>query len=116
MLPTSILPSNTPLLQHHLVVSLFFSFKTMLKQFFLLDLVLIFCVLALASAQSANNVKATYRSFNSSSVLCAAQDRNKSLSWRSKYGWAAFCGPVGPVGKAACGKCLNVCMYSIQPI
>ncbi|KEH27021.1 Chitinase / Hevein / PR-4 / Wheatwin2 [Medicago truncatula] len=95
----------------------------MLKQLFVLDLVLIFCVLALASAQSANNVTATYQSFNltqtkqgignkwnlnTSGVFCAAQDGNKPLSWRSKYGWAAFCGPVGPVGKSACGKCLNV--------
>ena len=112
-----------------MVVSLFCSFKTMLKQLFLLDLVLIFCVLALASAQSAYDVNATYHSFNSpatkqgignkwnlntSGVLCASQDGNKSLSWRSKYGWAAFCGPVGPIGKAACGKCLEVCMYSFQ--
>ncbi|XP_045792624.1 PR5-like receptor kinase isoform X1 [Trifolium pratense] len=91
----------------------------MSKQLFLLHKVLIFCVLALASAQSASNVKATYQLFNSeksnnkwdlntSNVFCAAQDGNKPLSWRSKYNWASFCGPIGPVGKAACGKCLNV--------
>ncbi|XP_024642006.1 PR5-like receptor kinase isoform X3 [Medicago truncatula] len=104
-----------------LPISLFCSFKTMLKQLFLLDLVLIFCVLVLASAQSEINVNATYRSFNSpttkqgignkwnlntAGVLCASQDGNKSLSWRSKYGWAAFCGIW--LSKYACGKCLNV--------
>ncbi|XP_039691246.1 beta-mannanase/endoglucanase A isoform X3 [Medicago truncatula] len=35
-----------------------------------------------------------------------AQDGNKSLSWRSEFGWAAFCGHA--VGKGVCGKCLNV--------
>ncbi|WJX29880.1 hypothetical protein P8452_18478 [Trifolium repens] len=91
----------------------------MSKQLFLLFKVLIFCVLALASAQSASNVKATYQLFNleksnnkwdlnTSDVFCAAKDGNKPLSWRRKYDWASFCGPVGPVGKAACGKCLNV--------
>ncbi|GJN25241.1 hypothetical protein PR202_gb13041 [Eleusine coracana subsp. coracana] len=25
-----------------------------------------------------------------------------------KYGWTAFCGPVGPRGQAACGRCLLV--------
>jgi hypothetical protein len=117
---------------HHTTVTLdvafsHFTFLTkikMSKQLFLLDKVLIFCVLALASAQSASNVKATYQLFNSqksnnkwdlntSGVFCAAQDGNKSLSWRSKYDWASFCGPVGPVGKAACGKCLNVSLYVI---
>ncbi|KEH27015.1 Chitinase / Hevein / PR-4 / Wheatwin2 [Medicago truncatula] len=87
----------------------------MSMQLFLLDKVLIFCVLALASAQSANNVKATYQSYNphkikwnlnTSGVFCAAQDGNKSLSWRSEFGWAAFCGHA--VGKGVCGKCLNV--------
>jgi len=91
----------------------------MSKQFFLLDKVLIFCVLALASAQRANNVKATYQSYNpqkikwnlnTSGVFCAAQDGNKSLSWRSEFGWTAFCGPVG---KGVCGKCLNVCMHML---
>ncbi|KDP45697.1 hypothetical protein JCGZ_17304 [Jatropha curcas] len=32
----------------------------------------------------------------------------KPLAWRQKYGWTAFCGPVGPQGQAACGKCLRV--------
>ncbi|MCI07018.1 pathogenesis-related protein PR-4-like, partial [Trifolium medium] len=89
----------------------------MSKQLFLLDKLLIFCVLALASAQSANNVRATYQNYNpqyikwnlwTSDTYCAAQDGNKSLAWRSKYDWAAFCGPVGPTGTAACGKCLKV--------
>ncbi|MFQ6635062.1 hypothetical protein Gotur_011965 [Gossypium turneri] len=26
---------------------------------------------------------------------------------RSKYGWTAFCGPVGPSFPAACGRCSN---------
>ncbi|PHT81653.1 hypothetical protein T459_14668 [Capsicum annuum] len=25
-----------------------------------------------------------------------------------KYGWTAFCGPVGPRGQASCGKCLRI--------
>ncbi|GLJ33547.1 hypothetical protein SUGI_0674630 [Cryptomeria japonica] len=25
-----------------------------------------------------------------------------------KYGWTAFCGPVGPTGQDSCGKCLLV--------
>jgi len=78
----------------------------------------------LASAQSASNVNATYRSFNSptkegignkwdlntSGVFCAAQDGNKSLSWRSKHDWAAFCGVWRR--KRACGMCLNVCIIT----
>ncbi|MBA0618870.1 hypothetical protein Godav_028148 [Gossypium davidsonii] len=35
-------------------------------------------------------------------------DANKPYSWRSKYGWTAFCGPVGPSFPAACGRCLRV--------
>ena len=31
------------------------------------------------------------------------------LSWRSKYGWTAFCGPAGPRGQDSCGKCLQAC-------
>ncbi|KAK6911379.1 Barwin domain [Dillenia turbinata] len=45
---------------------------------------------------------------NAVSAYCSTWDANKPLSWRSKYGWTAFCGPVGPHGQAACGKCLRV--------
>ncbi|CAI8603330.1 unnamed protein product [Vicia faba] len=45
----------------------------------------LFCITILASAQSAT-----------------------PLSWRSKYGWTAFCGPVGPLGPDCCGRCLKV--------
>ncbi|XP_021282516.1 uncharacterized protein LOC110415249 [Herrania umbratica] len=40
--------------------------------------------------------------------FCAAVDGSKPLEWRSKYGWTGFCGPVGPTGVDACGKCLKV--------
>ncbi|XP_058762003.1 pathogenesis-related protein PR-4-like [Vicia villosa] len=79
--------------------------------------VLILCAIALASAQSGNNVRATYESYNPQkskwdmntlNVFCAAQDASKSLAWRSKYDWAAFCAPIWPFGKAVCGNCLNV--------
>ncbi|KAM1038986.1 hypothetical protein ACFX13_034321 [Malus domestica] len=26
----------------------------------------------------------------------------------NRYGWAAFCGPVGPTGQDACGRCLKI--------
>nr|POE93835.1 pro-hevein [Quercus suber] len=45
---------------------------------------------------------------NAVSAYCSTWDANKPLAWRSKYGWTAFCGPVGPHGQAACGKCLRV--------
>lgn len=89
----------------------------MWKQLFLLE-VLMFYVLALVSAQSAKNVIAyESKKFQNKvelkkwGVLCAAEDGNKSLWWLNKYGWASFCGPVGPLGIASCGKCLNVCIY-----
>ncbi|KAK6911384.1 Chitin-binding, type 1 [Dillenia turbinata] len=67
--------------------------------------------------ESASNVRATYHLYNPQqhnwdlnavSAYCSTWDANKPLSWRSKYGWTAFCGPVGPHGQAACGKCLRV--------
>ncbi|XP_057440726.1 pathogenesis-related protein PR-4-like [Lotus japonicus] len=89
--------------------------KTMAKiSLFLVSLV---CALALASAQSATNVRATYHLYqpeqhnwdlNAVSAYCSTWDANKPLSWRSKYGWTAFCGPSGPTGQASCGKCLRV--------
>ncbi|PPS05043.1 hypothetical protein GOBAR_AA15623 [Gossypium barbadense] len=39
---------------------------------------------------------------------CSTWDANKPNSWRSKYGWTAFCGPVGPSFPADCGSCLRV--------
>ncbi|GLJ23969.1 hypothetical protein SUGI_0455650 [Cryptomeria japonica] len=70
-----------------------------------------------ANAQQASNVRATYHLYNpqnigwdlnKASAYCATWDANKPLSWRKKYGWTAFCGPVGPKGQASCGKCLRV--------
>nr|POE93827.1 pro-hevein [Quercus suber] len=67
--------------------------------------------------ESASNVRATYHLYNPEqngwnlnavSAYCATWDADKPLAWRSKYGWTAFCGPVGPQGQAACGKCLQV--------
>ncbi|KAL2994209.1 hypothetical protein AAZX31_10G153500 [Glycine max] len=42
------------------------------------------------------------------SAYCATWDADQPFSWRSKYGWTAFCGPVGPQGPPSCGKCLMV--------
>lgn len=79
--------------------------------------VLMLCMVASACAQSASNVRATYHLYNPqniewdylrASVYCATWDANKSLAFRSKYGWTAFCGPVGPTGQESCGKCLRV--------
>ncbi|RWR88866.1 wound-induced protein precursor [Cinnamomum micranthum f. kanehirae] len=44
---------------------------------------------------------------NAVSAFCSTWDANKPLSWRSKYPWTAFCGPQGPTGRDACGKCLR---------
>lgn len=76
------------------------------------------CVLvASAYAQSASIVRATYNPYHpeqkgwdlmAASAFCSTWDANKPLEWRRKYGWTAFCGPVGPRGQAACGKCLKV--------
>ncbi|OWM71694.1 barwin-like [Punica granatum] len=72
-----------------------------------------------AIAQSASNVRATYHYYNPTqnnwdlgapavSAFCATWDASKPLAWRQKYGWTAFCGPVGPQGQDACGRCLRV--------
>ncbi|KAK7337912.1 hypothetical protein VNO77_18503 [Canavalia gladiata] len=67
--------------------------------------------------ESASNVRATYHNYlpeqhgwdlNAVSAYCSTWDADKPYSWRSKYGWTAFCGPVGPRGRDACGKCLRV--------
>ncbi|KAL4343481.1 hypothetical protein HN51_061777 [Arachis hypogaea] len=42
------------------------------------------------------------------SAYCSTYDANKPLSWRSKYGWTAFCGPNSPGFPAACGRCILV--------
>ncbi|KAL5138867.1 Pathogenesis-related protein P2 [Glycine soja] len=74
------------------------------------------CVLALASAQSAI-VQSTYHLYQPEqhnwdllavSAYCATWDANQPFSWRSKYGWTAFCGPAGPQGQPSCGRCLRV--------
>nr|ADO24163.1 class I pathogenesis-related protein 4 [Ficus pumila var. awkeotsang] len=66
---------------------------------------------------SANNIRATYHYYNPEqngwdlnavSAYCSTWDAGKPYSWRSKYGWTAFCGPAGPTGQASCGKCLRV--------
>ncbi|XVF42194.1 hypothetical protein PTKIN_Ptkin01aG0340400 [Pterospermum kingtungense] len=62
-------------------------------------------------------VRSTYHFYNPEqhgwdlmvvSAYCSTWDAGKPLSWRSKYGWTAFCGPVGPRFPAACGRCLRV--------
>ncbi|XP_052176015.1 pathogenesis-related protein PR-4A-like [Diospyros lotus] len=74
-------------------------------------------VVALAAAQSASNVRATYHYYNPQqnnwdlravSAYCSTWDADKPLAWRKKYGWTAFCGPAGPRGRDSCGKCLRV--------
>ncbi|URD74648.1 wound-induced protein [Musa troglodytarum] len=78
---------------------------------------LLLCLAAAATAQEASNVRATYNYYypaqnnwdlNAVSAYCATWDADKPLAWRQKYGWTAFCGPVGPTGQAACGRCLLV--------
>nr|AGT17287.1 hypothetical protein SHCRBa_160_O06_R_40 [Saccharum hybrid cultivar R570] len=72
---------------------------------------------AAAMAQQASNVRATYHLYNPQqnnwnlnavSAYCATWDADKPASWRQQYGWTAFCGPSGPRGQAACGKCIRV--------
>uniref|UniRef100_A0ACD5VEQ8 Uncharacterized protein n=1 Tax=Avena sativa TaxID=4498 RepID=A0ACD5VEQ8_AVESA len=79
--------------------------------------VLLCAAAAMAAAQSASNVRATYHYYNpksinwdlySASAYCSTWDGGRSYAWRSKYGWTAFCGPAGPRGQASCGKCLRV--------
>ncbi|XP_062086470.1 barwin-like [Humulus lupulus] len=42
------------------------------------------------------------------SAYCSTWDADKPYSWRSKYGWTAFCGPSGPRGRDSFGKCLRL--------
>jgi Barwin family len=83
----------------------------------LLAVALLCAALAVATAQQASGVRATYNYYypeknnwdlNAVSAYCATWDASKPLEWRKKYGWTAFCGPAGPTGQAACGKCLSV--------
>ncbi|WOG97556.1 hypothetical protein DCAR_0416897 [Daucus carota subsp. sativus] len=78
---------------------------------------LVICLVAKAAAQQASNVRATYHLYEpekigwnylTASVYCATWDADKPLAFRQKYGWTAFCGPVGPRGQESCGKCLRV--------
>ncbi|XVE89892.1 hypothetical protein DITRI_Ditri20bG0031900 [Diplodiscus trichospermus] len=72
-------------------------------------------LVASAAAQSASNVMVAYQFYNPEqnnwpdltdvSAFCSTCYADKPLAWCSKYGWTAFCGPVGPQGKEACGKC-----------
>ncbi|XVE89894.1 hypothetical protein DITRI_Ditri20bG0032100 [Diplodiscus trichospermus] len=82
-----------------------------------ISIVLLASLVASAAAQSASGGTAywaDYRAikndwdYDAAHVFCASIDGNKSLEWRSKYGWTAYCGSVGPRGKDACGKCLSV--------
>ncbi|GMI65210.1 HEVEIN-LIKE, pathogenesis-related 4 [Hibiscus trionum] len=70
-----------------------------------------------SGGESASNVRATYHFYNPAqnrwdlnavSAYCSTWDANKPLAWRQKYGWTAFCGPLGPRGQASCGRCLRV--------
>lgn len=96
--------------------------RVLMKMAKLMFLLLV-CVMSLnaASAQSASNVRATYHIYNpekinwdlkAASAYCSTWDANKPLEWRRKFGWTAFCGPVGPRGQASCGKCLTVRNYN----
>ncbi|KAB1202833.1 Wound-induced protein WIN1 [Morella rubra] len=75
-----------------------------------------------SGGESASNVRATYHFYNPEqngwdlnavSAYCSTWDANMPLAWRSKYGWTAFCGPVGPQGQAACGNCLMIGTLSV---
>lgn len=89
---------------------------TTMTRFITLCMLSFFCVIVLASAQSAT-VTSTYNVYEPEqhnwdllavSAFCATWDADQPLSWRSKYGWTAFCGPVGPQGPDSCGRCLKV--------
>ncbi|KAF7847421.1 hypothetical protein BT93_L2980 [Corymbia citriodora subsp. variegata] len=82
-----------------------------------LFLVALACVLGISIAQSASNVKARYHYYNpvennwdlnAVHAYCAPWYANQSKAWLQKWGWTGFCGPAGPTGQDACGKCLNV--------
>lgn len=75
-----------------------------------------------AAAQTASNVRATYHYYYPEqngwdlykvSAYCSTWKGDQPLEWRRKYGWTAFCGPVGPRGRDSCGRCLRVKSKSI---
>ncbi|KAE8659978.1 hypothetical protein F3Y22_tig00116959pilonHSYRG00161 [Hibiscus syriacus] len=41
-------------------------------------------------------------------AACIDLDGNKPIEWRQRYGWASFCGRVGPRGRNSCGCCIKV--------
>ncbi|CAN7051881.1 unnamed protein product [Brassica oleracea var. botrytis] len=62
---------------------------------------------------SALNIRATYHFYNPEqnnwdlmavSAYCSTWDADKPYAWRCRYGWTAFCGPVGPQGHDSCGN------------
>ncbi|KAH9291307.1 hypothetical protein KI387_043501 [Taxus chinensis] len=67
--------------------------------------------------EKAYNVRSTYHEYYPErhnwdlyavSAYCSTWDGGRPLWWRQKYGWTAFCGPVGARGQGSCGKCLLV--------
>ncbi|KAE8729667.1 Wound-induced protein WIN1 [Hibiscus syriacus] len=82
-----------------------------------LSLLVLVYLVGSAAAQSAENVNAYKVYFkavennwdmNAAHVYCAEYNANENFEWRSKYYWAAFGDSHGPVGKEACGLCVNV--------
>uniref|UniRef100_A0A0E0MGR8 Barwin domain-containing protein n=1 Tax=Oryza punctata TaxID=4537 RepID=A0A0E0MGR8_ORYPU len=82
-----------------------------------LSCVVLVAVMHVAAAQQAFGVRATYHFYRpaangwdltATGAFCSTWDAGKPFDWRSKYGWTAFCGPVGPTGRDSCGKCLLV--------
>ncbi|XP_078171991.1 pathogenesis-related protein PR-4-like [Carex rostrata] len=83
----------------------------------LLAAALLCVAVVVATAQQSSNVLATYKNYdpennnwdlNAVGAYCVTWDASQPLEWRKKYSWTAFCGPIGPTGQAACGKCLQV--------
>ncbi|KAL4378727.1 hypothetical protein GQ457_02G034300 [Hibiscus cannabinus] len=82
-----------------------------------ISLLTLACLLSYAAAQSAENVQAymvylfandSNWDLNAAHAFCATWDADKPYEWRSKYNWTNFGDPNGPVGKDACGKCVQV--------
>lgn len=82
-------------------------------------------VLRTTTARAIVGVRATYHFYNPEqnnwdlravSAYCSTWDADKPYAWRSKYGWTAFCGPVGPHGQDSCGKCLRVSNYHFSKL
>ncbi|XP_021621963.1 pathogenesis-related protein PR-4 isoform X2 [Manihot esculenta] len=76
-----------------------------------LCLMLLLCLLANGIAQEHGDEHSQQQALfrpNNEGAYCSTWDADKPYDWRSKYGWTAFCGPVGPQGQEACGRCLRV--------